>query len=114
MTTEFEVKHCTLDDIGMSITGDDAQPVVDACNKYLRDFAGTICPKCGSKLGGFLGSFTWGIVHGEGICTGGLTGEKCGWPARGYHDIKDDQGEAIFEQRLPIALAYHPDVVESR
>lgn len=114
MSVELEVKHCTLDDIGMDITGEGSQPVVDACNRYLHDFAGTTCPKCGSKLGGLMGSFTFGLAWGEGFCTGGLTGEKCGWPCRGYHVPKDEAGEKIFEQPLPIVLAYHPSVVESR
>lgn len=107
-----EVKHCTIEDIGLEITGEDAPPIIDAINKYLADFAGKVCPKCGSKLGGMFGAFTWGLAHGEGYCTGGFTGKRCGWPARGYHDIKDANGESLFEQRLPIVLAYHPDAVE--
>ena len=26
------------------------------------------CPVCGMKLSGLFGSFTWGMVHGEGTC----------------------------------------------
>ena len=107
----IEAKHCTIEDLGFTITGEDAPPLVEACNKYLHDFAGKECPKCGSKLGGLTGSFTWGLAHGEGYCTGGFRAEKCGWPCRGYHEIKGDDGKPIFEQRLPIVLAYHPDVV---
>lgn len=27
------------------------------------------CPNCNAQLGGFLGSFVWGIVHGIGRCS---------------------------------------------
>lgn len=107
------VKACTLDDLGMSITGEEAAPLIESINAYLANFvAGGKCPKCGAKLGGLLGSFTWGLAFGEGHCTGGLTGTKCGWPCRGVHAINGADGEPIFEQSLPIVLAYHPNAVK--
>lgn len=45
-------------------------------------------------------TFTWGYVHGEGHCY------ECSWPARGYHFLKDDQGQ---ETRVFRVLQYHPD-----
>jgi hypothetical protein len=113
METTQEVKHCTIEDIGIKITGEDAQSLIDPVNKYLNEFASTEgkCPKCGSKLGGLMGSFTWGLAHGEGVCTGGLYSDKCGWPCRGLHYIKDDAGEMIFTSALPYVLAYHPEFV---
>ena len=32
------VKRCTVDGIGMKITGEDAQPLIDALNEYLSAF----------------------------------------------------------------------------
>ncbi len=113
MQTTEEIKHCTIEDLGISITGQDAPSLVDSIDQYLNEFASTggKCPNCGSPLGGLLGSFTWGIVHGEGRCTGGVYG-KCGWPCRGLHYIKDSEGKEIFDRAVPVILAYHPKFVE--
>jgi hypothetical protein len=106
---------CTLADLDMEITGEDAPPLIAAINKYLEAFARPVlndkpnlingaykCLKCDKPLTGALGTFQWGIVHGEGVCI------SCGWPCRGYHDPKNDDGESIFERPLPIVLQYHP------
>ena len=116
--TITELEHCTIEDIGMEITGEDAPPLVAAINEYLSAFAkpakcdqpgsltGTCdCLKCGRRLNGLLGTFTWGMVNGEGYCS------NCHWPARYYHDIKDAEGERIFDRRLELHLQYHPDYV---
>ena len=117
--TQTDVERCTIADIGISLTGDDAQPLVDAINEYLQDFAKPVkrdgggsfamgryvCLKCGESLDGMLGRFRWGIAWGEGHCTG------CGWPGRAYHIIKDKDGD-IFERPLELILQYHPSVVE--
>lgn len=71
----------------------------------IRDERGSRCPGCGSLLtahdaitGLFLGAtFTWGIAHGEGHCSG------CGYPARAYHF---DVGPL---KRFEAVLAVHPD-----
>jgi len=100
-----DVKHCHIDDLGICITGTDAEHVVEACNQYLYGFAsGSSCPNCGATLGGLMGSFRWGIAHGEGNCN------QCGWPCRAYHNIKDDVG-ALFNRPIEFVLAYHPDFV---
>ena len=44
------------------------------------------CPKCVSELGGFFGSFTWGIVHGEGKCS-----DCSGAYFRYYHIFTDPE-----------------------
>jgi len=113
------VSHCTVDDL-MSISGKDAQPVIDAINEYLQAFAKPIrcegdglimgrfsCLKCGKRLTGACGTFTWGLVHGEGHCS------ECGWPARAYHRPTDDEGE-IFVGPLDFILQYHPDALQPR
>lgn len=107
-----QVKHCTIDDLGIAITGEDAKPLVDAINEYCNKFASTggTCPKCNAKLGGLLGSFAWGLCHGEGVCTGGLKG-SCGWPCRAYHRPKDADGKEIFNGPVCAILAYHPEFV---
>jgi hypothetical protein len=46
------------------------------------------CPCCLAELGGFLGAFQWGLVHGEGTCS------RCGWPVTAYHYLYlDDRGD---------------------
>jgi hypothetical protein len=57
------------------------------------------CLKCGSPYGGFR----WGLQHGCGSCS------TCGWPARAYHFVIDENGD---ERRLVIVLQYHPDEVK--
>lgn len=37
------------------------------------------CVDCGMELGGLLGMFQWGIVHGQGECS------RCGFPYVYYH-----------------------------
>lgn len=58
------------------------------------------CIACGKELGGFFGSFQWGIAHGHGSCS-------CGWPVVAYHFPKKGPLER-FELLLPV----HPDDVE--
>lgn len=120
--TNIEIEHCTVDDIGLEITGADAPPLIAALNEYLSAFAkpiksdregggmvgNTLCLKCGETLDGILGTFQWGLAHGEGTCS------KCGWPARAYHRPKDNGGEEMFNQVLEMILQYHPENVESR
>ena len=118
-TATAKVDHCTLASIGMEITGEDAPPLVESCNEYLSQFiapasekgnflfSSSKCVKCERPISGALGSFVWGIVHGEGTCG------NCGWPARAYHDIKHD-GESVFDRPLQIVLQYHPDFVEKK
>lgn len=113
-----EIQHCTVDDIGLSISGEGAEPVITSLNEYLRTFAkpnksesggnamlgGCLCIKCDRPLSGFLGTFTWGIASGEGTCG------ECGWPARAHHNPKDDNGN-IFDGLFEHILQYHPDFV---
>ena len=63
---------------------------------------------CGARLfgGGMMGAaffatFTWGLVHGEGIC------RDCGYPTRMYHQFSGDK-DCTFP------LQYHPDDVEQK
>lgn len=81
-----------------------ADETIAAINVYLANFTineKKTCPGCDRALGGFLGSFTWGICWGEGNCT------NCGWPCRAHHKTDDfSVGNLI--------LPYHPDFVAVR
>lgn len=65
------------------------------------------CIACGNALGGMLGSFQWGLAHGEGNCS-------CGYPARAIHYIKDRHGKDCFTRPLQMILQYHPSQLEKR
>lgn len=117
-----EPRHCTAADL-FSISGDGAEVAafVAEVDKYLSAFAAPVkneagacvCFHCGGVIDGFLqmlGSgvaYQWGLTHGEANCSG------CGWPARGIHYPKGEDGEELFSLRN-LFLAYHPDGVESR
>jgi len=116
--TDAKLEFCTMADIGMEITGEDSASVVESLNEYLKAFAkpnrvrdgnvlqgGFDCIKCGKPTSGVMGTFTWGIAHGEGFC------QNCNWPARAYHRPKDKDGEEIFNRPLEFILQYHPDSV---
>jgi len=45
----------------------------------LEECSTDICLDCGWRLGGLLGTFTWGIIHGQGSC------HNCGFPYQYYH-----------------------------
>lgn len=53
---------------------------------------GDRCPKCGTRLFGLSGSFSWGIQHGVGNCS------NCGIALRLYHYIKTKNGETRVER----------------
>lgn len=79
--------------------------LIRAINEYLKKFVrlensklGNKCILCGSYLGGLLGTFEWGLAHGEGHC------RACGYPARAKHVIKFKLGELAVNQ----ILQYHP------
>lgn len=99
--------------------GEDAQAMMAALDKYLEPFAKphkvdgkTICHNCGQPVDGMMQVFgmavayRWGLGHGEAECSG------CGWPARGMHYIKNDDGSELVTLRS-VFLPYHPDFVES-
>jgi hypothetical protein len=89
---------------------EEAARLMSAIDRYFNDFAVVpdgLCPSCHNRLGGLLGSFSWGICHGEGHCS-------CGYPCRAYHRIKDDDGEEIFDGPFQRILPYHPDDLSVR
>ncbi len=103
-------RRMTHGDVG-TFKNDDPEVVKgvqQAIDQYLKDFAFNTeqeghCIQCGGRLGGILGTFEWGITHGEGRCG------PCGWPARGYHRV-EVPGNTLT---IRLIYQYHPDVVES-
>lgn len=101
---------------GEVLNVDPATPsdVCEALREYFHAFAtptrgehGDECINCGCAIGGMLGSFEWGLVHGEGRCS------VCHWPMRAHHFMKDkDGGDLATLRNLP--LPYHPDFVSKR
>lgn len=110
------VPRATCESLGIEISPTDAtdaeqtalaEKTIRCIDEYFSGFAdGKHCPSCEAELGGMLGSFHWGIAHGEGNC-------RCGYPCRAYHAIKDGDGE-VFSAPLRRILAYHPDSLELR
>ncbi len=116
-----ELGVCTIDDLGMELSGEDAPKAIAAINAYLAAFAKPVsvglnadgqeksafmfgrykCCNCGEPLGGVFGRFAWGFVTGEGKCT------NCGWACRAHHYPRLD-GETIFEGPIGIILQYLP------
>lgn len=114
MTTVAE-RACLPADVGLTYTDETEQWVKDACEAYFAQFDAPIYGEnapgimmskvrcsCGRPLGGFIGSFTWGIVFGEGFCS------NCKRPGRAYHTLRDAQGEK-FADFGPVILLYRID-----
>lgn len=117
---QSDMEVCTVDDLKFEISGKDASECINVLNEYFKIFAkpkflegenvnwisGSLdCINCGRRLNGVLGTFQWGITHGEGNCS------ECGWPGRAIHYIKDTDGEDFFNRPFDIILQYHPTCV---
>lgn len=77
----------------------------------VRSRGDVLCFHCGEVLYGSIlsqllspGGFRWGLVHGEGNCA------KCGWPARGHHYPKREDGSDLIQLR-DFPLQYMPEFV---
>lgn len=120
-TELVDLPICSMEDIGLEITGPDAAPYIAAMEEYLSVFAqpvgcdgrngdtewlvGTcLCLKCLRGLDGAMGTFEWGLASGEGKCG------ECGWPCRAHHNPRLN-GEAVFNRPLEKVLQYHPNHV---
>lgn len=110
---------CSLSDIGLEISGPDAGKATASLNEYFGQFlkplrkdssgmltSSLLCRSCNKGLDGFLGTFSWGMIHGHGRCS-------CGWPCVAYHWPKHD-GEDLFEDRISIILQVHPKHVAKK
>lgn len=117
-TTPVEPRPCTPQDVGIQYTDETTQWVKDACEKYFSQFdaprygendGGILMSKvrcsCGRPLGGFIGSFTWGLAFGEGSCS------NCKRPGRAYHRLCDEQG-GVFADFGPVILLYRVELLE--
>ena len=106
---KMNLPHATAELVGVSITAKDGSlksatsrdKIIASVNIYLNSFTyieGGRCPSCGRSLTGFLiGTFEWGIAHGEGHCS------ACGYPCRGFHKME--------YMTLNCPLPYHPSVL---
>lgn len=106
----------------------EVEDFIEKADKYLSIFvapvrigegeeAHEVCFHCGSRFNGLLANLgvgaaiEWGLVHGEGHCTGDPSHKvKCGWPYRGMHYAKEENGDELFTL-ANVFLAYHPDQV---
>lgn len=121
-----EPRRCTARDF-MTAKGDDEAAVADflrQADAYLaifvapvRDGDKLVCFHCGCELDSFKqmmgigAAIEWGLVHGEGRCSGMPHHDKpCGWPYRGHHFAKGEDGGDLFTLHN-MFLAYHPDEV---
>ncbi len=104
-TLSDSVSYLDIDEIGV-IGGEesDTKAVLAHFRSVAHIFADPgeegKCINCGRQQSGFLGAFSWGIIHGEGECA------NCGWPARAYHFVKMPDGET---KRIAAVLQYHPN-----
>ncbi len=97
-------------DVGITFEPDAPTELIEAIDSYLTAFDAPIITgrdgliqsalKCSRSkpLSGFLGTFVWGIRHGEGRCS------SCKRPARAFHTIRDAAGEELL--RFPFILLY--------
>lgn len=101
----------TVDLMGIKITPKNDLPetkelaakLIKSVSDYLKSFVYSPddkCVQCGATLGGLLGTFRWGMCHGEGTC-------ECGYPARAYHRI---EGFETFQH----ILQYHLDILKEK
>lgn len=116
-TSVLSIPKCTLEDVGMSIAGGSSPTLAKSLADYFAQFMppirtgkenmmmGVKC-RCGEYLTGFLGTFVWGLAHGEGYC------RACGHPGRALH-ILTDNGQPVGELHDTLLL-YHPDGLRFR
>jgi hypothetical protein len=105
-------RRATAADIGLRLRDGAAEDEMRGAFATLRSvdrYLSAFCPdekclSCGATLAGMFGSFTWGLTHGEGFCS------NCGYPARGYHTIRDEAGKPVLGH-APLILQYHPDAL---
>ena|SRR3972149_5072444 len=55
------------------------------------------CVSCGLNLGGFLGTFAWGIQNGVGFCS------HCDFPYLYYHRFTERGKELLLMAFVPLA-----------
>ena len=101
------IKACRPEDVFTQFEGN--PEYLAAIREYLSHFLrpakkgeNVACPACRRELGGLLGTFQWGIAHGEGNCG------NCGWPVRMYHRIEKD-GEELVHLTFPLAHRCYRD-----
>lgn len=112
-----DLPKATASTVGLKLSGKDEEIGRRIFDKYFSMF---VCPKsaspekgswaggrqecvqCGSRLDGIIGTFQWGMQHGEGSCA------ECGYLCRALHRINDEEGKPFAELGFTI-LQYHPE-----
>lgn len=121
--TETKAARCRAADLMSPKNENDAEAVelMAKLDGYFRIFAAPqksddgkqVCLNCNQPFDGMMEvlglavAHRWAITHGEANCSG------CGWPSRGMHYPKDDDGEELLSLRN-FFLQYHPDEVSVR
>lgn len=90
------IKETSDPDKAMPVLVEEAQPYFDHFLAVRKD-----CVSCGLALTGWLGSFVWGLAHGEGYCS------SCSYPCRALHVIQTPTTGTITLRNL--VLQYHPN-----
>lgn len=106
--------HCAPADIETTFGPGATPEQIEDFTAYLRRYAapkpieeGWITPGRPCLVCNEVGSFEWGLQHGEGHCT------KCHWPATLYHFVNDRNGKELVTIR-GLLLQYHPDQIRLR
>ena len=102
------IPHATPDDLTGNLEFNTDPDVIAYLRHYAKpkvDDAGVVrqgqpCVACDAQH-----SFTWGLVHGQGFCTG------CGWPGTLYHFVNDKEGKEVATMRGALLWA-HPTEIE--
>lgn len=96
-----EHEACRIDHL-FTIDDDPDPGDIEALAEYLDVFEkpirtdGKLVCACGAWLSGFLGSFVWGLVHGEGTCG------RCDRYIRFFHRLPRANGEQWGTFNLPL------------
>lgn len=100
----------------LTFADDTPDDVREAITAYLKPFEqpntrpkagmrGEVLCRCGVPLDGILGTFSWGLTHGEGFCS------SCHQPVRMFHVVRDDKGKILGEFDFPLLYPKDPEGV---
>jgi hypothetical protein len=103
-----DLPRCSIEDVFCVKPGlpdEDRAAISEYLSQFVKPDRDGKCYKCEQRLMGFIGTFTWGLAHGEGFCS------QCKTPGRAYHVIKDPRDASQSIVTFQLVLQYHPRVV---